>query len=66
MSTRKIIDLSIYLENDVILIQKPETKIDYISHKDTLEDPVHFFPGMEPSDMPDEEAWAIECKFNYP
>ena len=61
MTMRKIIDLSIYLENDVISDPEPyRPKIDYISHKDTLDDLVHFFPGMKPSDMPDEEAWAIE------
>jgi kynurenine formamidase len=61
MTQRKFIDLSIYLENDVISDPEPyRPHIDYISHTDTVGDLVNFFPGIEPSDMPDGEAWAIE------
>ncbi len=61
MADRKFIDLSIYLENDVISDPEPyRPHIDYISHTDTVGDLVNFFPGIEPSDMPDGEAWAIE------
>ena len=58
---RTIIDLSIYLENDVVSdppLYRPE--IQYLDHKDTLPDLMSFFPGMKPEDMPDGEAWAIE------
>lgn len=58
---RNIIDLSIYLENDVISdppLYRPQ--IDYIDHKMTLSDITEFFPGVKPEDLPDEEAWAIE------
>lgn len=59
--TRKFVDLSIFLENDVISdppLYRPH--IDYIDHKATLPDLLEFFPGMRPEDMPSEEAWAIE------
>lgn len=59
--SRQIIDLSIYLENDVV--SDPEVyrpKIEYIDHRMTMPDLVGFFPGVTPADLPDEEAWAIE------
>jgi len=58
---RTIIDLSIYLENDVVSdppMYRP--KIDYIDHRMSLPELVGFFPGLTPNDLPDGEAWAIE------
>jgi kynurenine formamidase len=58
---RTIIDLSIYLENDVV--SDPEVyrpKITYIDHKMSMPQLVGFFPGVKPEDLPDGEAWAIE------
>jgi len=58
---RRFIDLSIYLENDVV--SDPEVyrpRISYIDHKMTMPDLVSFFPGVQPEDLPDGEAWAIE------
>ena len=58
---RKFVDLSIYLENDVISDPEPyRPKIEYIDHRATVGDLVKFFPGIKPEDMPDGEAWAIE------
>lgn len=59
--SRQIIDLSIFLENDVVSdpdIYRP--RIDYIDHKMSLPELTGFFPGLKQEDLPDEEGWAIE------
>lgn len=57
----KIVDLSIYLENDVISDPPAyRPKIHYIDHKTSVPELIQFFPGLKPADMPDGEAWAIE------
>ena len=58
---RRFVDLSIYLENDIISdppAYRPH--IDYIDHKATIPELLQFFPGMTAEEMPDGEAWAIE------
>jgi kynurenine formamidase len=58
---RRIVDLSIYLENDVVSdppMFRP--RIHYIDHKMSVPELASFFPGLRPEDLPDEEAWAIE------
>ncbi|HEY2401324.1 MAG TPA: cyclase family protein [Steroidobacteraceae bacterium] len=58
---RRIVDLSIFLENDVV--SDPEVyrpRIQYIDHKTSAAEMTAFFPGLTPADLPDEEAWAIE------
>jgi kynurenine formamidase len=58
---RTIIDLSIYLENEVISDPEPfRPKIDYIDHSMSVPELVGFFPGLRKEDLPDGEAWAIE------
>ena len=58
---RTIVDLSIYLENDVISDPPAyRPKIDYIDHKTSVPELINFFPGLQPEDLPDGEAWAIE------
>jgi kynurenine formamidase len=58
---RTIIDLSIYLENDVVSDPPPfRPKIEYIDHRTSVPDLAAFFPGLKPGDLPDGEAWAIE------
>jgi kynurenine formamidase len=59
--TRNFIDLSIYLENDVVSdppLYRP--KIQYLNHHDSQAEMLSFFPGLTAEDLPDEEAWAIE------
>lgn len=59
--TRRFVDLSIYLENDVLSdppIYRPH--IEYIDHAQSINDLLGFFPGLERRDLPDEEAWALE------
>jgi kynurenine formamidase len=58
---RKFVDLSIFLENQPFSdppIYRP--KINYINHRQTVEEALAFFPGMKASDLPQDEAWAIE------
>jgi kynurenine formamidase len=58
---RQFVDLSIYLENEV-LSDPPAfaPKIQYLSHQHTVDQIQGFFPGLTPRDLPDGEAWAIE------
>lgn len=58
---RRFVDLSIYLENDVISdppAMKPN--IDYVTHDVGAQQMTSFFPGLAPGDLPDGEGWAIE------
>lgn len=58
---RRIIDLSIYLENDVISdppVYRP--RIEYIDHNASVDELRSFFPGLTQDDLPDGEAWALE------
>jgi kynurenine formamidase len=58
---RRFVDLSIYLENDVV--SDPPNyrpRIHYVDHRSSLGELASFFPGIKPADLPDEEAWAIE------
>ncbi len=58
---RTIVDLSIYLENDVISDPPPyRPKIEYIDHKVSVPGLAAFFPGLKPEDLPDGEAWSFE------
>ena len=61
MPKRRFVDLSIYLENEVISdppAMKPN--IDYITHDIGAQQMASFFPGLESSELPDGEGWAIE------
>ncbi len=58
---RQIVDISIFLENDVI--SDPigsQPSIEYIDHQASVEGMTSFFPGLEKSDLPDGEGWAVE------
>ena len=58
---RRIVDLSIYLENDVISDPPGyQPKIEYVTHADSAEGVRGFFPGLALDDLPDGQGWAIE------
>ncbi|MCP5144947.1 MAG: cyclase family protein [Gammaproteobacteria bacterium] len=57
--TRRFVDLSIYLENDVITdppFMRP--KITYQTHAETVVEAQHFFPGVAAEDFPGGEGFA--------
>lgn len=59
--SRRFVDLSIYLENDVVSdppVMKPH--IEYIRHDQSVESIASFFPGLKKEDLPDGEGWAVE------
>ena len=58
---RTFVDLSIYLENDVLSDPPPlAPKITYQQHADTVHEFVQMLPGTKPEDFPDGEAAAAE------
>jgi kynurenine formamidase len=58
---RRFVDLSIYLENDVVSDPPPfGPKIEYMTHETTFPQMAPFFPGLTKQDLPDGAAWAVE------
>ena len=58
---RRIVDLSIYLENDVISDPPgSQPKIEYIDHRQSVGGMASFFPGLDAEQLPDGEGWAVE------
>ncbi len=58
---RRFVDLSIYLENDVVSDPAPfGPKITYLDHQSSVPQMLQFFPGLKQEDLPDGAAWAVE------
>ena len=59
--SRRFVDLSIYLENDVLSDPPPlAPRISYQTHADTLPEFIAMLPGTKAEDFPDQEAAAAE------
>ncbi len=63
MNTERLrfIDLSVALENDV-MADPPglRPRITYKNHEQGAKEIASMFPGLQPSDLPDGEGWAVE------
>ncbi|HXW18970.1 MAG TPA: cyclase family protein [Roseiarcus sp.] len=57
---RRIIDISAPLQNDIPSDLGPGPKIAYVDHQQSLSTILPFFPGLEASDLPDGQGWAVE------
>jgi len=58
---RKIIDISVAIENDVPADPPVmDLQINYMTHKQTVGQLLPFFPGLSEEELPGGEAWAIE------
>jgi len=58
---RRFVDLSIFLENDVLSDPPPlAPRIEYQTHKETVREFTQLLPGTQPDDYPDGEAAASE------
>ncbi len=57
---RKLIDISVALENDLPVDLGPGPQITYRTHKDTAAQVAGLFPGLTPEQLPDGEGWAVE------
>lgn len=59
--SRRIIDLSVPLENECPSNPKGfGPQIEYQSHKDTADTVISIFTGLQKSQLPDGEGWAME------
>lgn len=58
---RRLIDISIALENDVPADPPFQpVRLTYTDHKQSAPAMAALFPGLSPSDLPDGEGWAVE------
>ena len=58
---KTIIDISVPLENDVASDPPGyEPHIEYLTHKQTTQEILNFFPGLNEEDLPEGQGWAIE------
>ena len=55
----RFIDLSVSIDNNEHSDHPGGSpKVTYRKHAETANGLAHFFPGLQPSDLPDSEGWA--------
>jgi kynurenine formamidase len=57
---RRLIDISVALENDLPVDLGPGPRIVYVRHSESAGMIAQYFPGLRPEDLPDGEGWAVE------
>jgi len=57
---RRIIDLSVPLENGVPADLGPGPSIEYIDHEQSVANILPLFPGLTKDELPDGKGWAVE------
>jgi kynurenine formamidase len=57
---RRIIDLSVPLENGVPADLGPGPSIEYIDHEQSVPNILPLFPGLTKQELPDGKGWAVE------
>jgi kynurenine formamidase len=57
---RRIIDLSVPLENGVPADLGPGPSIEYINHEQSVQNILPLFPGLTKQELPDGKGWAVE------
>jgi kynurenine formamidase len=58
--SRRIIDLSIPLENGVPADLGPGPSIEYVDHEQSVPGILTYFPGLKKEDLPEGKGWAVE------
>jgi kynurenine formamidase len=57
---RRIIDLSVPLENGVPADLGPGPSIEYVDHEQSVPNILPLFPGLTKQELPDGKGWAVE------
>ncbi len=57
---RRLVDISVALQNDVPADLGPGPKIAYVDHQQSVPTILPFFPGLKREDLPDGQGWAVE------
>ena len=57
---RRLVDLSVPLQNDVPADLGPGPKIAYTDHDQSVAGILPLFPGLKKEDLPDGKGWAVE------
>ena len=57
---RRLVDISVALQNDIPSDLGPGPKIAYTNHEQSVPGILPFFPGLKKEDLPDGQGWAVE------